>query len=941
MASLRVQQVVSYAVLPGIVPRARSLFSSGFGYIAFLMAHVYGMVRLLPPGHAYLDIRNRNRFGIRHVIAEAANNLVLSRRHLDQWAIFLIILMGIVIVALQMALLVYAYIVQPALAQSIFNTPQPTDDIAFLLLDRVFGVPDLFCNAGGQCSSVEATLPWPFHTALHQMFRFYSMGMLLIGVLIFLYFVVVVIGETAISGTPFGHRFQDVWVPLRLVVALGLLVPINYGLNSGQYISLYAAKMGSGFATNGWIRFNNTIRSQTSVFPGGDGANPTGERTTLVAMPQTPDISPIVQAMSIAHACAAAYWIYDEKVTRTTPRAPANNFYIKPYFVKTPFPWMNNTDPVQVVPAASGRQAYINALDFYDNGDILIVFGREGTTSDYNEYRGNVKPLCGSVRIKITNLKHRGQGNVYGGADMIQNYYYNMVVQMWYGGGVSNPIKELAERYMALGAGDKLNPCSIGAGNTSLPPVSGFPPLCSHIYPGGAARQQLIADYTGLLKLAVTQAWNQYNTNGIDQEINNTLVNRGWGGAGIWYNTISDINGGFVTAITEVPTLENYPLVMEQVRDEVMKNNANVSPIEQFTPSTADGAATQIQDGQVGLTIARELNRFYLEWNSDDPNQADISKSVTGSIFEDAMNLIFGTEGLFAMRGENEHIHPLAQLSALGKGLVDNTVRNVMLSSGAAFMGGIAGPLDKFFGPALKVAGDFLISTAFLGLTAGAVLYYVLPLMPFLYFFFALASWLKTIFESMVGIPLWALAHLRLDGEGLPGEAASNGYFLIFEIFLRPILTVFGLIAATIIFTAQVRVLHFIFGLAVDNLTGFSASGASAVTIGEKDVARGIIDEFFFTIVYAVLVYMMATGSFKLIDKIPDNLLRWMGGGASSFNDINEEAIGGIQQYTAMAGVTSARPLVESVRGTAGGLGGSIGQMLGNFNRGTGAGPGP
>ncbi len=954
MANLRVKQVVSYAVLPGVVPRIRAVFTSGFGYVAFLMAQVYGMVRLLPAGHPYLDIRNKGRFGVRHVIAEAANNLIFSRKYLDQWVIFLVILMGIVIVAVQIGLIIYAYFVQPfllqpALAQSIFNTPQPANDIAFLLLDRVFGVPDLFCNTGGVCTSVEASLPWPFHEALHDMFRFYSVGMLLIGVLIFLYFVVVVIGETAISGTPFGQRFQDVWVPLRLVMALGLLVPINYGLNSGQYIALYAAKYGSGFATNGWILFNNTIKAQSSVFPGGRGANPTGERTTLVALPKMPDITPVVQFMTTAHACAAAHWAYDTEIIPgggpPRPTVPHSGAKIQAYFVKTPFPWMNNLEPYKVMPdvgPGGGNASYVQGLDFYDNGDILIVFGEYN--QEYDEYRGNVKPVCGSIRVKITNLRHRGEGNTYGGADMMQNYYYNMINQMWYGGGAgtSNPVQELAERFVAVSAPDKLDPCSIGANNPTLPSTSpspsGGPPSCAGQKPGAEARQALIASYSAQLKAAITQAWELYSENGLDQQINDTLINRGWGGAGIWYNTIADLNGAFVTAISEVPSQEAYPLVMELVREEVLKNNANVTPLEQFTPSTSGGKATEIADGSIGLMVAKQLNDFYKFWNADDPNQADVSKSVTRNIFIDGMNLLFGTEGLFAMRGENQHIHPLAQLTALGKGLVDATIRNFMISSGAALGAGILGGT---IGPILQITSDFLMSTVFLGLTAGVVLYYVLPLLPFLYFFFALVSWTKTIFEAMVGVPLWALAHLRLDGEGLPGEAASNGYYLILEIFLRPILTVFGLIAAIAIFTAEVRLLNFIFGLAVDNLTGFAPTSLGNFPVGEKEVPRGIVDEFFFTILYAILVYMMAVASFKLIDKIPDNLMRWMGSSASSFNDINQEdTVDQIQRNTVIAGTTSAEPIIKGAKGVFGGLGGSLGGMgddiLNSFNRGTG-----
>ena len=72
----------------------------------------------------------------------------------------------------------------------------------------------------------------------------------------------------------------------------------------------------------------------------------------------------------------------------------------------------------------------------------------------------------------------------------------------------------------------------------------------------------------------------------------------------------------------------------------------------------------------------------------------------------------------------------------------------------------------------------------------------------------------------MVGLPLWAIAHLRIDGEGLPGPAAMNGYFLVFEIFVRPILIIFGMIAAVSIFAAQVDVLNVIWKIVSSNLVG-------------------------------------------------------------------------------------------------------------------------
>jgi conjugal transfer/type IV secretion protein DotA/TraY len=214
---------------------------------------------------------------------------------------------------------------------------------------------------------------------------------------------------------------------------------------------------------------------------------------------------------------------------------------------------------------------------------------------------------------------------------------------------------------------------------------------------------------------------------------------------------------------------------------------------------------------------------------------------------------------------------------------------------------------------------------AFLGLTAGLTLYYVLPFLPFVYYFFAVGTWLMTIFEAIVGVPLWALAHLRLDGEGLPGDAASNGYFLIFEIFFRPILTVICLIGALIIFTAQVRVLNMIWGLVVGNLTGHEGSPAM---LGIIDMPRDVVDQFFYTVLYAAIVYMMATASFKLIDKIPDSMMRFIGSSATSFNDTNPDEGDQLSQYVATSGFVVGQQITGAITKSGRELGGVLSNIF-------------
>jgi hypothetical protein len=139
-----------------------------------------------------------------------------------------------------------------------------------------------------------------------------------------------------------------------------------------------------------------------------------------------------------------------------------------------------------------------------------------------------------------------------------------------------------------------------------------------------------------------------------------------------------------------------------------------------------------------------------------------------------------------------------------------------------------------------------------------------------------------------------------------------------------------------------VRILNFIWDMVVENAAGFSNSTHDMVALSpdyfqdntggpvDRDgLKRGIIDQFFYTIIYTIIVYLMATASFKLIDAIPDNILRWGGMGASTFSDTNQESIEGIQRYVAMGGMVQGEQITGGVMGAAEGAGRAAGTGLG------------
>ncbi|MEO0374275.1 MAG: DotA/TraY family protein [Cyanobacteria bacterium P01_A01_bin.17] len=647
----------------------------------------------------------------------------------------------------------------------------------------------------------------------------------------------------------------------------------------------------------------------------------------------------------------------------------------RPYLVKKPtaqqiaLGGLAAQENLIVVPGTT----YEQAREFYAGGDIIIRFGRVPIDHDggglspseierYEKYPGLVEPTCGDVRIPIKDRRETNASNVhptdgYLGTVAVQRFYFELIRDLWSNFAESETYIDFAGRQVLLpgstatssacqmGCDGGLNPNpflpSTGCGSAVIPPPPPPPPpvvpdtRCARAKVGAEWKQEEINRLQGEVENIITTVWTQENTQTTAFDVDPALLQRGWGGAGIWFNTIAQVNGNFIAAWMDVPSFDRYPAVMEEVFEERTKIDQSSAGSDRFSLNykvTVNGKESTKSVNISGLeNIAKTLDHVYRYWHEDVENAANVE--MNKGAFERGMNLVFGTYGLFAMRDRDIHVHPLAQLTALGKGLVESTIRNVGGATATAALGGLIKFQEENAGSALQGLSGLLGSTAFIGMTAGLVLFYVLPFLPFVYFYFAVGQWVKSIFEAMVGVPLWALAHLRLDGEGLPGDSAANGYFLIFEIFIRPILTVFGLVAAMILFTAQVRILNFIWSLVTQNVGGFDNSAA---TFGFWQFDRSIIDDFFFTVVYAIIVYMIATASFKLIDKIPDNILRWMGQGVSSFGDINEDPTQSLTKYAALGGLTAGQKAAGAVQGLAGGTGSAIGGSLGRLGAGFG-----
>ena len=1018
MARFTAGSAAKYIVLPGILPRIRALFFDGFSLLAYYIALIYGMARIIPAGHPYLNQANIGKFGILEAVFAAWGHLDFKWKNIDRILFFFALLSGLVLMLAYILGAFFYLWTAPAMAASmpqigtLFTNPNPADDLAFIMLDRMLGIPGVFdskvitTNEFGQ-------MPTPFHHGLQALFAYFSWGMFGIAIVMLLYFVVDIVLETTITGKPFGKRFQNPWVPLRLIAGIGLLIPISYGLNSAQWITLYVAKAGSNFATNAWVTFN------------GNMLNPMGmENKELVSLPTTPDFTGLAKDLFMIRSCKDV----DQKLavgrraataTPTTPSDPneivvtgaSKQDVIDAFFVDGDryFTILGRKSQVgKSWPddyASNFINLYTEGLRFYNGKDVRIVFGR------FNEkwlaegkYPGGVEPVCGEIlipnslragdKVPTGNIQNSevNEGILIGASHMFavlkmtigisktgfadegdheDEYEYYMLraaTDRSYYQDTSQGQKKLREHRQKVQAninddpsnpndygnpecpndsnndgiddeGDdfvfnKLGKCDGPVGNEfyldltkryqkylSYGPTMGYDYYtgrgqtvlneqcaridCSTAVSGaqgtnGTCERVLkvcnetrdgYADYKPLSSVYYEDL-GQSNPFMINRALNSGLLRYGWGGAGIWYQVIAERNGDLSNATNALPRTVHYPKMMEKVSEEkATRDQSAEAGCDKYNPAVAGSGQVQVGNS---LADSNELSKMYytLCGNLHENEHLKMAGSTVKKNANPLINIInalFANDALYNFRN-NEMVNPMAQLAGLGRALIDKAIQNIMLGTGGAAVGGLASLFGNIMGDGagqiLSGAGaitssisSLMVSFAMTGLVAGILLFYVIPFLPFLYFFFAVGTWVKTIFEALVGIPLWALAHLRIDDTpGFSGKAASGGYFMLLEIFVRPIVTLFALVGSMFIFMALAYMLNITFGVVTANLVGYDPMAKLSTNMADVAYWRPKLDQFLFTIIYVIFMYMLATGSFKLIDHIPDGIMRWLDG---------------------------------------------------------------
>lgn len=337
----------------------------------------------------------------------------------------------------------------------------------------------------------------------------------------------------------------------------------------------------------------------------------------------------------------------------------------------------------------------------------------------------------------------------------------------------------------------------------------------------------------------------------------------GWLMAGAWYVQWARYSTEIRSAMT------NYPTV---VPPQLSVFGDLQGPIE--TALKGPYATVVAKADQRGMGISSQNDALIAEEGGLSWFWTKTGRALFGA----GLNTFVGTSA-------DVNKNPLLVAEALGSHLI-GTSSALIVTGGAASIGGavvqkipglgaIAGKIGEGLGGVLLAIG---LPMMVLGLTLG----YYIPFLPFILWMGGVIGWLVMVVEAVIAAPLWALAHLYPDGDGIVGRG-GQGYSLVLSLTMRPLLMILGLTFSMAIMWPLGYFLHTVF------VPAFKLSQGGSIGFFGMFAGIGL---------YTYLLVNLVTKVLNLMHMVPDQILKWMGGPSANLGEFGHSMNQGLQAAT-------------------------------------------
>lgn len=745
-----------------------------------------------------------------------------------------------------------------------------SSDKSLAYLQAIFGsMNGVIANPGGNLGSGGVSV-----TLFGTMFRTFNSAILAVGALLVVYMTVVGVMATAHEGEFMGKKWNNIWIPIRTVLGIAALVPTGSGYSAIQIIMMWVIVQGIGAADTLW----NTVLNYVDIV-----GSPYGQ-VTIPSVGAYDSFNKIFQALT----CEAS-----ARMSVPDPGGTQNGAY---FCNKTSGGFCSGSLPI--LSPSSGR----------------ITFGPGGACGTLNYCNVNAVCAGGQDSLKCTACRAQfnalssiltvlGQiANQFVKADyQYRDFYYTSYNQTasskwsWisdYCNAQNPPIPQdqccIASR--VPGQKCKANNGQPGNPNFHSPNADGYPQNLSdeavseivwpyYMKPYLGTQSDFIATsvsyYTNALGAAAStyiQSLNQ-NANNLGGELEEASKT-GWIFAGSYYYAIANQNSNNLQ--DSMPTLTGEVKVVSQTQMNNFRNNYTAALALLSASSNAGTGAmsgtpqlNQVS-GTVNMASDSSMQAFSTGASPSNPSNPLSALQITGSVLLAVVIVLY------------------AALIGVTLGLGIGGFINVFaLGTGATNPVGPTWALIYFLlVPALLGLMGILISL-------GGTLAIYIPLIPYVIFTFGAIGWMISTIETMVAGPLVALGILSPSGQHELLGKAEPAIMLLFNVFLRPSLMIFGLIASMLLATVVVKMINYAFWGAV--LRGVTGGGAGLANP---------IELVIFLSAYVSLLVAGLNKCFQAISLIPEGVMRWIGGQGERYG---EEAATGAMKEGVQAGGAGAK----------------------------------
>lgn len=172
----------------------------------------------------------------------------------------------------------------------------------------------------------------------------------------------------------------------------------------------------------------------------------------------------------------------------------------------------------------------------------------------------------------------------------------------------------------------------------------------------------------------------------------------------------------------------------------------------------------------------------------------------------------------------------------------------------------------------------------------------LLPSVPYTIFMITVVGWVLAVLQSVVAAPLWAIMHMRPSQTFVGSD--TQGYLLLLSLFVRPALAVVGLFAAVLIADPVVDYIAKAF---------FAMRGDVTASTGMLGALTAFYSFFWWFTVFGLLLLPVLYMIFGLPQVLPDQVLRWIGGGLDDMGAAS--ASGSMQGASGPAAASAAGKL--------------------------------